>query len=157
MEICGNEKFTPNTLQADIRVLTEILMSFRDYAANEFKLFRELQQSVVEIKTKCEGKCCVYDERKFLVEKIDNDLRNVQNKVGESEIKIKNIEEDSRIIFNLIDKTCNEIKDVRELNIGDIKSLTNARKEGIWKSFNILLVAINVAVVIIFSILSYFK
>src|SRR3989344_792185 len=98
MEICGNEKFTPNTLQADIRVLTEMLMSFRDYATNEFKLFRELQHAVVEVRTKCEGKCSVYDERKFLVEKIDNDLRNVQNKVGESEIKIKNIEEDSRII-----------------------------------------------------------
>ena len=157
MEICGNEKFTPNTLQADIRVLTEMLMSFRDYATNEFKLFRELQHAVVEVRTKCEGKCSVYDERKFLVEKIDNDLRNVQNKVGESEIKIKNIEEDSRTIFNLIEKTFNEIKGVRELNIGDINSLTNARKDSIWKSFNILLVAINVAVVIIFSILSYFK
>ena len=157
MEICGNEKFTPNTLQADIRVLTEMLMSFRDYATNEFKLFRELQHAVVEVRTKCEGKCSVYDERKFLVEKIDNDLRNVQNKVGESEVKIKNIEEDSRTIFNLIEKTFNEIKGVRELNIGDINSLTNARKDSIWKSFNILLVAINVAVVIIFSILSYFK
>src|SRR3989344_9127941 len=108
MEICGNEKFAPNTLQADIRVLTEMLMSFRDYAANEFKLFRELQHSVIEIKTKCEGRCFIYDERKSLVEKIDDKLRNVQTQISESEVKIKNIEEDSRIIFNLIDKTCNE-------------------------------------------------
>lgn len=157
MEHCEHEKFNPNTLQSDIRVLTERLMSFRDYASSEFKLFRELQQAVTVISTKCDGRCFVYDGMDSLIKRTDQSLRSIEGKIGESDVRIKNVEEDTKSIFSLIEKAFGEIRSGRELCVSDIKTFAKSRREGIWKSFNILLVTINVVAAIVFSILMYLK
>lgn len=104
-----------DSLYAEIRVLSELLKSFRSYTEEKLKHINELQERVTVINTRCGEKTCVYDK---VVEKY-GDLKESLSRMDSGIVYIGDK-------YKEVKEQVNRLKDVEYKRLND----TIVRAEG---------------------------
>lgn len=131
------------SLYADIRVLSELLRSFRTSTERELGRVQTLQNDVTVISTRCNDKTCAYD--KALTRHED-----VRESISRLESRLNYLERDYSELDKLLDKFSNaELKRLSDALAKTEDTLENTRNKIGYVILKIIPIVISIGAVVV--------
>lgn len=134
-----------NSLYTEIRVLSELLKSFRIYTEEKLKPIQELQDRVTVINTRCNEKTCVYDKTLEKYEYLKESFSKLDSEIEHFEGRLREVKEQ---LDGIKDAEQKRLSDTLVKTEDTLEKTRDKTSNAIWKIIPIVVSIASIIVVL---------